>query len=323
VTLFLPLAALALALFLSGVFSGTETGVYSLSRTRVEAEARQGHRSAKLILSLLRHEALLLTTLLVANNVVNQGAALLTEGVLARVGISPSWRELSIAVVLAPPLLLVGELLPKDLFRRRPHALVGWTAPLVAATRLVLAPLVLPFYGVTAFLARAFGWDESELTRVSGREAVIDLLRERDSELQPHVERLARNVLDLRTRRVERVMVPWRRVETLRAALPFAEARARLASTAYSRLPVVDERGEVKGYVHQLEVLGTRADASSLEPHLRPLLALAPDTPLDRALARLRTSGQRAALVGTPARPLGWVTLKDLVEEISGELARW
>jgi CBS domain containing-hemolysin-like protein len=117
-------------------------------------------------------------------------------------------------------------------------------------------------------------------------------------------------------------MVPWRRVEALRADLPPAEARARLAATPFSRLPVVDERGEVRGYVHQLEVLGVPG-AAPLDRHLRPLLALAPDAPLDRALARLRTSGQRAALVGTPARPQGWVTVKDLVEEISGELARW
>jgi len=37
----------------------------------------------------------------------------------------------------------------------------------------------------------------------------------------------------------------------------------------------------------------------------------------------MRANGQRAALVGPPARPLGLVTLKDIVEEISGELARW
>jgi CBS domain containing-hemolysin-like protein len=45
--------------------------------------------------------------------------------------------------------------------------------------------------------------------------------------------------------------------------------------------------------------------------------------PLDRALARLRQTGQRAALVGSAEAPLGLVTLKDLVEEISGELHRW
>jgi CBS domain containing-hemolysin-like protein len=60
-----------------------------------------------------------------------------------------------------------------------------------------------------------------------------------------------------------------------------------------------------------------------VEGLIRPLIVLDPATPLDRALSRLRQSGQRAALVGSPAKPVGWVTLKDLVEEVTGELSRW
>jgi CBS domain containing-hemolysin-like protein len=63
--------------------------------------------------------------------------------------------------------------------------------------------------------------------------------------------------------------------------------------------------------------------ATPLQQHLRPILALDPAMPLDRALARLRQTGQRMALVGSDQAPLGLVTLKDLVEEISGELHRW
>ena len=37
----------------------------------------------------------------------------------------------------------------------------------------------------------------------------------------------------------------------------------------------------------------------------------------------MRAAGQRIALVGTPEVPLGIVTLKDLVQTISGELGGW
>jgi CBS domain containing-hemolysin-like protein len=50
---------------------------------------------------------------------------------------------------------------------------------------------------------------------------------------------------------------------------------------------------------------------------------LVPGTPVDRALARLRSGGQRLAVVGTSERPEGLVTLKDVLEEISGDLAGW
>jgi CBS domain containing-hemolysin-like protein len=165
-----------------------------------------------------------------------------------------------------------------------------------------------------------FGFDTSELTRIHGREAVIDMLAERDEVLAPHVEKMARNALELRSLRVERVMVPWRKVVTVRADADAATLRSRLAESPFARLPAVDARGAVRGYLHQLEVLGAARAPLDL---LRPMFAVEPDMPLDRLLARLRTTGQRAALVGTAAKPLGLVTLKDVVEEITGELARW
>ncbi len=318
----LPLLGVGFVVFLSALWSGAEIGMYSLSRTQLDAQADSGGRAARMLRSLLARESWLLATLLVANNVTHQAATLLTDWALSPLGIGPRWVELVIALVLTPPMLLFGELLPKDLFRRRPNVLSSWCAPMIYVARIVLAPLAYPIQALTGAVARLLGFDSGELARVKGREAVIDLLRERESEFSPHVERLARNVLDLRSVRVERVMVPWRSVECARLSSGEAELRQQLGASPYSRLPVVDARGVVKGYVHQLEVLGGAADAAVVS-HLRPLLQLAPDTPLDRALSKLKQSGQRVALVGDPARPLGLVTLKDVVEEISGELTRW
>jgi CBS domain containing-hemolysin-like protein len=85
---------------------------------------------------------------------------------------------------------------------------------------------------------------------------------------------------------------------------------------------VEDEDSAVIGYVHQLDVLGEGEGTAVLE-QLRPAMFLVPGTPVDRALARLRSGGQRLAVVGTSERPEGLVTLKDVLEEISGDLAGW
>jgi len=317
-----PLVALALVVFLSALCSGAEIGMYSLSRTQLDAEAAAGGRTARMLRSLVTRESWLLATLLVANNVTHQASTLLASLALAPLSIPGQWIELVIATLVTPPMLLFGELLPKDLFRRRPNVLSSRCAPFIYVLRAALAPLAFPLQLFSGAIARLLGFDSGELARVKGREAVIDLLRERESELSPHVEKLARNVLDLRGVRVERVMVPWRSVESVRLAASAEQLREQAGASPYSRLPVVDARGAVKGYVHQLEVLGAPAPRTA-DAHLRPLLEFAPDTPLDRALTKLKQTGQRAALVGDAARPLGLVTLKDLVEEISGELARW
>ena len=138
----------------------------------------------------------------------------------------------------------------------------------------------------------------------------------------PHVEELARNVLGLRSSALIEVSVPWRDVEVVRSDAAPAELLAAARASRFTRLPVVDAAGRVEGYVHQLDVLAAAPDVP-LAAHRRELLVLPQDAALDRALVRMRAAGARAALVGTPEDPRGLATLKDVVEEISGELVRW
>jgi len=319
----LTVALLCVCIFLSGVYSGGETGLYSLSRTRLEAGLGDAHqRSADVIRRLLRDDTGLLITLLVANNLVNQLATHLGGRLVDLLPLPAGAHEVVLTLLLAPVLFILGEFGPKDLFRRRPHTLVGYVAPAIALTKAVLSPLALPLRGLTLILSRLLGLDAHELARVQGREAVLELLREGKGSFPAPMQSMARNVLELRGVRVERVMVPWRRVESLDAGLSAAERLVRVGRSPYTRLPVLGPQGRVLGYVHQLEVLAGSPEGP-LEHHLRPLLALDPSMSLDRALARLRQAGQRAALVGAADAPLGLVTLKDLVEEISGELHRW
>jgi CBS domain containing-hemolysin-like protein len=315
------IAVLFACMVAAALFSGSETGLYSLSRLRVEADARRGIRSARWIRRLLRDDAGMLSTLLVGNTLALETMAHAGRVLCARVGVPERFQELALTLALTPFVFFLAELLPKDLFRRRPHALLGFSAPIVSGAKVLLYPLTLPIRGVDALIERALGLSGNELARVQGRESVLEMLEEGETTLLPHVENMARNVLELRAIPLERVMIPWPRVECLVQGSDPRTQRERLHRTAFSRLPVVDARGRALGYVHLLEALAAPDDAP--EAHLRPLLALEPSLSIDRALARLRAGGQRAAVVGTPQRPLGLVTLKDIVEEISGELTRW
>ncbi len=319
---FVLIALLVLCVAASAILSGSETGLYSISRTRLDAELRAGIGRSRLIELFLRDDARLLITLLLGTALVDQIATTIGLELLAPLNLPQSAHEIIVAIALTPPLLFFGGVLPKDLFRRRPHTLVGWCAPLLAALSVCVAPLAIPLRLFTGALFRAFGLQEHELVRVGGREAVIELLRERDAELSPELEAMARKVLELRSIAIERVMVPWKKVETLRADGDARTTRGQAERSGFSRWPVVESGGAVVGYVHQLEFLAADERALPRE-HLRPMLALPPGLSIDRALIRLRKSGQRAAVVGTLARPIGLVTLKDLLEEISGELYRW
>lgn len=318
------LGVVLLCLICSALFSGSETGMYSLSTTRLELEASEGKRSARWIRRLLRSDASVLITILIGNNLVLQVATLRMEDVLAALGVRELGRELVLALVLTPVVFLAGELLPKDLFRRRPHTLMGWMAPFLVLARIAFWPLERVLRAISVLLERAFRLEPMQVSRGLGRADVLLLFEEgaRVGALEPRAERLARNVLALRRIPVRAAMVPWRKVQVLDAKQPPAELRRLVRESAYTRLPVVGADGRVSGYVRQLDVLAAGEEADVLSRQ-RPILFLAPETSVDRALARLRNAGQRAAVVGSAESPLGYISLKDLLEEISGDLATW
>lgn len=323
------LVALAGCLLVIALVNGAESGLYALSRPRVEAAARAGLSWARTLAGLLRDDARLLIALVVAHNLAVELMGYLGSSLLERPGlIPPVARELVVALLLTPVALFFGELLPKDLCRRRPHAALSVLAFPIAALEKVLLPLVWPLRALTRALERALGIEPQRAPMLFGHDLVLQLVDEggRTGTLSPRAQALARNVLRLRSIPLASVMVPWTSVERLALEHHQAELYAQIAKSSFTRLPVVDASAAVRGYVHQLEVLGSAelvAEGFRVEDRLRPLDCLAPDLPVDRALTHMRLYGHRMAVVGSLERPVGLVTLKDLVETISGDLERW
>lgn len=321
-TLLLTLLGLLACYLASAMFSGSETAFYALSKARLEADLRFGRRMAFLVRWLIRDERAFLIAILIGNNLVLELATSQMQGLLALFVDAPlAARELLLTLILTPTLFLFGELLPKDVYRRRPHTLLGYSAPLVALARLLFVPLSLPLRWLSQAVEAIFRLERSEVEVTLGRDWVIELVEEsaRAGSLPSGLKPMVDNVLRLRSIPLSEVMVPYAEVFCIDLRTPAAETQRRLAEAPHTRLPLVETDGSVARYVHQLEALA--APGTPLPDLARPLLALDPEMPVDRALARLRLAGQRCALVGTSAAPRGLVTLKDLVETISGDLA--
>jgi len=316
----LLLLALALCLAGSFLYAGAETGFYTLSRDQVEVDAEAGSRAARVVRWLLRDEAALLITLLVGNNLALELASHVGDDLVAGLGLSGGWNALLVTVLLTPVVFLLGEALPKDLFHSRPQSLTYGVAPVVVASRVLYWPLERVLRVVSALLERLLGLARGRST-ARPRERLARLLAEgeRQGVLPERARVLAENALALRSTPLESCMTPWVDVLALPEDGVDADLRATLQASRWTRLPVVSSAGSFLGYVHQLEVLAA-GEAEPVLAQRRPLPVFDRDMPVDRALLRLRASGKRAAVVGSAAAPVGLVTLKDLVEEISGDL---
>jgi len=123
------LALLLLGIFLSGFFSGSETGFYRASRVRIVIASLDGDRMSKALVKLINNPALFVATTLIGNNVANYVTSLAIVLLTRQMHVS-SFGELLSPILLSPLLFVYGELLPKNLFYQAPNFLLRLAAPL-------------------------------------------------------------------------------------------------------------------------------------------------------------------------------------------------
>jgi magnesium and cobalt transporter len=144
-------------------------------------------------------------------------------------------------------------------------------------------------------------------------------------ELDRHERLLIANVLRLRETTADDVMVPRADIVAMRGDVTFAQALELIRYEGHSRLPVYREQlDDVIGMIHIKDVFAYvgRPEAFTLEAILRKPLMVAPQLPVLDLLLQMRTQRIHLALVVDEYGGIdGLVTIEDLVETITGDIA--
>jgi magnesium and cobalt transporter len=144
-------------------------------------------------------------------------------------------------------------------------------------------------------------------------------------ELDRQERALIANVLRLRGTTADDVMVPRADIVAMRADLSLDEVFAQFRREGHSRVPVYRESlDEIMGMVHIKDVLDYvgQPEAFRLERVLRRPLLVAPQIPVLDLLLQMRQARIHLALVVDEYGGIdGLLTIEDLVETITGDIA--
>ncbi len=319
---------------LSGFFSGAETGLYCVNNARLRLAADRGESAAVRLQALFEDRAGLLFTTLVGTNIANYLAPVcLTMVFLGSLDTASDLQrehlaELYTTLILTPGVFIFGEIVPKNLFQRNADRLMSRAASLLHGTHAVLR--LLGVIGaqrrLSDFVSRRLSDRPTSGSLLHSRTEVYHMLRESAAEgaLSLTQSSILERLHTLGDIRVGRVMVPVGRVVMLSLDATPRDAKGTVRRTPYSRMPVYeDSRRRIRGVVHLLDVL-TAEPSTRIAELAKPPVELAPDEPVTDALATLQRECRRmAVVVDRSGRCVGIVTVKDLVEEIVGELAAW
>lgn len=311
----------------SALFSGMETGAYRLNRVRLYVQSSQGRSSAKTLERVVAKPAALIGTLLIGNNLCNYVGTAGLGVILASMDLAV-WQAVLVNTVLVTLILFVfGETLPKDLFAAHADRLMYPLAKLLIVLRtLFYWTGLLPIVVVLSKLAiRIVG--KGEGGALTPRKRVAQMVNEGAGVglISSEQTAIAQRALALSNRRILAECTPWADVVTVRENTSRAALRQLAKRTPRSRLPVIDSRGAVLGVTDLIDaLLIDETNATPAAAAMNPAVKLPGDTTVRNALAQMQREHIGLALVTRPdGKPVGVVTVKDLVEPLTGEIEQW
>lgn len=319
----LEIIVLIVLIALSGFFSGAEIALFSLSNIKVRKLIRNRRRGAKTLRKLKSNPHRMLVTILIGNNIVNIGAASLAT-VLA-IDIFGSAGVGIVMGIMTFLILIFGEIVPKSFFHQNAERMSLVVAQPVHVLGYVLYPIIVVAELVSKGILRLGGvrrkkdeiTEEEIMSALSlGAEAGVI---ERDE------EEMMQNVIGFGDSTVKGIMIPKKRMVTLRSDERLIDAMTKMLETHYSRIPVYGHGTQrIIGIVNLRNILGQIKAENFDVPLVKlvsPVLFVNENNMLDDVLERLREHAVHMAVVtNRRGQVTGVVTMEDLLEEIVGEI---
>jgi putative hemolysin len=322
-------AAAFLFLLGSAVYCGSEMGMYSLNRIRLRLEAEKPEAGgARALLKLMMRRDETVMGILLWQNICGYLITVVFSFWLATaVHVQETHVEFYSAVILSPLMFVIGDVVPKNWFQVEADRLMYRVGRFLKLSIDLLryTGILWVLTQISRLVARYFGEEQRE-DWLGTRGEVVGLLREGAAEglLSEEQTQIVERVMDFSRVQVRSIMIPRRRAITVPINATRREFETIVRLHPFSRLPVMARDG--RRVVGAIQVTEALADESgfSIEKWMHPPLFLSGTDTAATALVHLQRQSAAMAIVQDQRQTfIGVLTLKDVVEEIFGELPAW
>jgi putative hemolysin len=306
-----------IALLATGYFSGTETAFLTVSRLRLAGFLHRKIWGAKSAHWFVEKPVRFVTTTLFGTTICTIAASSLITAYLHQYDIS-NWWILTISTILV---LVFGDIIPKSLGRDLAESAVLFVSPSLRIFQVIFYPLIQIIHGSTTGMAALFGQKPDTVDQFFTRRDFELLIRESltTGALQPHSESLISRALRFGSTITRDVMTPRIEIVGLERNDSPEDLQKIALSNGLSKIPIYEgDIDHIIGVVHALDLFD---HPKTLTEIIRPIPFFPDQKKAWQAYRDLRNVEQSMAVVvdewgGTA----GIVTLKDFVEEVTGDV---
>jgi len=319
----LHLILMAFCFIASAFFSGTESGVLSVSPARLLHLVRNGLTSATILSKYIKDLQHFLATILVGNNLFNVMLSTLSARVAHLLFPGHHLDQMLWACLIAGMLLVFSEYLPKLFFTTRPLRRTLRVVWVFQSVERILWPLTQLVLLLTRwFVPRSGQTPEFLVTREYIQDVVSD---PNDGSRLTTVERqMIHRVLALQSKTAQQIMTPLDQVIHTKEQASLQTCFRKVQESGYGRLPVFSEDGtRCVGIFTTLDVFTLNADIATAQvgAFMRPPLFVQADTKADDLLPLMRKSRQHMAIVRDgEQKVLGLITEENILGQLTSGL---
>ncbi|HUT72323.1 MAG TPA: hemolysin family protein [Desulfatiglandales bacterium] len=305
-----------------GFFSGTETAMVSVDRSRIKALAEQGSKRATLVDAVLQApEKFFSTTLLGTNISVVLSNAVATFLVIKYLGEPYAYVTI---LIMTPIILIFGEIVPKTVYRYHAEQITTSLVYPLKIISLLFYPIIAILTWLTQLFMKLFGLGSTQFRHHTTREDLENYLDmwNINGRLRTAEKKIIERIFDFSEIAVEDIMIRLVNIEALELDDSIDKAIGLALKTGYSRLPVyAGEAYNIIGIVHAFDLLTAQEKTQTLKDIMRPARYVPNSAPVDELLKQLQTEGNSiAVVVNEYGGTVGIVTIEDILEEVVGEI---
>ena len=328
-----------LSLLLSALFSGIEIAFISANKLRIELSKNEGSRVGKILGQFYEKPTQFISMLLVGNNI-----ALVVFSTLMANKFIPSnysflpenkWLIIYQTALSTLLVLLLGEFLPKALFRSNAYILLRYVAwPLKYFVQLPLKPFTYVTVKLSERLIQLFTKTKNVAPDKADAFSMLDLAYlvkensdiitaddepEEDTDENVSTDEMFERVLELNDVKIRECMVPRTETKAIDKTATIEKLTELIVETMHSRILVYNEDlDHIEGYVHHHSLYSEPTDISSI---MFDILKV-PETmsALDLLSQFRKQQKSIAVVIDEYGGTAGVVTIEDLMEEIFGEI---
>ena len=312
---------LAVLLIFSGLISGSEVALFSLSKSQLKKEDKSSY--VQIIQKSLTNPNKLLATILVANNFINIAIVILFTqiGNVIFKNITSSFWQFIIEVVVATFLILLfGEILPKIYASRNNLIFSKFVIYPLVLLDLVLTPISLPMQKFSNFIKNKFSFKKQNIN-LNQISSALDLTGPDETTKQE--QKILKGILSFGNTETKEVMRPRLDIHAYSNLLNYEEVLKNITENNFSRIPIYkDDLDNIVGilYVKDLLPFLDKKDFDWLSTLRKPLF-IPENKKLDDLMQEFQEKKiHQAIVVDEFGGTSGVISLEDVIEEIVGDI---